>query len=64
MNIGEANAVQILLRRHYDTPGASRGFEDDDLHQRAAEFLADRAHAALKAGPRAKDIGPERLHEF
>lgn len=61
MNIGEANAVQVVLNRHYVTHGDR--VIDDDVPIAAARWLADRARAALKAGPSGDDIICERSHE-
>jgi hypothetical protein len=51
MNIGEANAVNVLLRHVLDDTA------DDDVRLREASvYLAGQANKALGAGLRAEDI--------
>lgn len=56
MNITEANHVNTLLRWLLDGPGPDDQAVPVEAAQAAAEYLADRANAALHAGLDARDI--------
>lgn len=56
MNITEANATYTLLRAVFLDLDPTRPGPDSDKMEQAVVLLADRAHAALNAGPSGADI--------
>lgn len=52
MNITEANAVNVVLRRLFEIAP----IPDEEATREAAQLVAERANKALGAGLRAEDI--------